>query len=63
VDDEHTSMTSTLRLSVSLKAHGSPVERIVMFGILATGLGMSLVRSQFEEGNADSLAYWESLER
>ena len=59
VDDEHTSMTSTLRLSPSLKAHGSPSERILTFGILATGGGMSLVRAQFDESNADSLAHWE----
>lgn len=60
VDDEHTSMTSTLKLAPSLKAPGSPLERILMCGILTTGLGMSLVRSQFDESNADTLDYWEN---
>ena len=47
--DSGTDVTATIELRPSVKAHGTLVERAVLFLICLTGLGMSIVAGEFEE--------------
>jgi len=48
-----TEVTATLKLSPSLKAHGTVFERLVVVMICFSGLGMSVVADAFEQAIAD----------